>query len=549
MKPKHAIYLCTFFFFLASFSLKSQEFVFIKKKKKVEFKDGKLEESEKFKLAKKIYDDLYEARGDKRFQKPKFVMNRDESLVAWMDYQNVQIGLEEKAFDICASFGDQKETALAILLGHELTHYYEKHAWRRSFASGNDDLEIGRELGKMNDKVENETQADYLGGFLAYSAGYNVFKETPGFLAKVYQEYGLDEKLEGYPSLNDRKKLAEKSRASLERLIEVFDLANFFMVTDKFAEAQAYYKYILREYQSRELYNNLGVAATLEALQLFPETQIKYKFPVEIDLNFSRKSARDGFSTRIAPLLREAIRHFDYAISLDDEYAPAYLNKACAYTLLKDYKRAKFYAETEAMPIAQKTGRKKTISDIKVLLGIIAAREGDISKAGSYFEEAIAEGSHIAARNKIILTGKPLNTSDEGISISKLKKESIDGISLGDIVAAEDYPDLDNIIRIDKNKQLGLKLYNKNGQNSKLLLGVHQKNDCYFLITGDDYSGETALKIKRGATSENIENTYGAPKQILESVDGQILVYKNIIFFLKQNKLMKWCISYIDKKE
>lgn len=44
-----------------------------------------------------------------------------------MDPDKIQIGLEEKAYDICISFGADSLNALAALLGHELVHYFEKH--------------------------------------------------------------------------------------------------------------------------------------------------------------------------------------------------------------------------------------------------------------------------------------------------------------------------------------------------------------------------------------------------------------------------------------
>ena len=575
MQPKHTIYLSMFCFLLAVLPLTGQEFVFVKKNKDFTFKKEKLEDSEKYKFAKKIYDDLYEARGDKRFQKPEFVMNRDESLVAWMDPKEIQIGLEEKAYDICASFGDQKATALAILLGHELTHYYEKHAWRSSFASDNDDLDLDKQLNitkkekKKYDKIQNETQADYLGGFLAYSAGYPVFKESPDFLDKVYQAYFKKEdgtiqtELEDYPSLKDRKTLAVKSTASLEKLVEVFDMANFFVATKNYEEGRAYYKYILKEYQSRELYNNVGVAAVLEALDLFTETEVKYKFPIELDLNFGGKGSKglgygDEKEEKRKKLLREAIRHFDYALSLDDQYAPAYLNKACAYTLLEDYTRAQFYAEVEGMAVAKATDKTKTATDIKVLLGIIAARNNNVEKAGDFFEEAITEGSHIAADNKVVLVTGKSPKKESNTTLLMAKKEKIDGISLAEFKAAleetgELSTDYSITIRntIGNKKTLFVKANNKNGQNSKMLIAAHGDNYFFFQMTGDNYQGETARNIKRNATAETItdRSKYKAPDQTLESTGGQILVYKNLVFFLKNNKLVKWCTYILPEPE
>src|SRR5690349_3723993 len=87
----------------------------------------------KYTVANKVFGELLRARGDFRMQAPTLVMNKRERYVAWMDPDQVQIGLEEKAYDICATFGKDSLNALAALLAHELTHYYEKHDWSRHF--------------------------------------------------------------------------------------------------------------------------------------------------------------------------------------------------------------------------------------------------------------------------------------------------------------------------------------------------------------------------------------------------------------------------------
>ncbi|MBK6949034.1 MAG: hypothetical protein IPH16_14130 [Haliscomenobacter sp.] len=136
---------------------------------------GRLADSSGYRKALNVYNKLVQARGDFRFPVPAFLMTREENRVAGINYDQLEIVLEEKAYKVCATYGAQSDAAMAFLLGHELTHYYEKHAWRRGFAADYRDLPIGLKLDSLLDGAANETEADYLGGFLAYSAGYGLF--------------------------------------------------------------------------------------------------------------------------------------------------------------------------------------------------------------------------------------------------------------------------------------------------------------------------------------------------------------------------------------
>ena len=147
---------------------------------------AKLADSTAFRKALTVYNRLVQARGDLRFPVPAFSMRREERRVAGIDYDQLEIILEEKAYQVCNSYGADAEAAMAFLLSHELTHYYEKHAWRRGFVADYSDLKIGMKLDSLIDGAANETEADYLGGFLAYSAGYGLFDKGGDLIQKLY---------------------------------------------------------------------------------------------------------------------------------------------------------------------------------------------------------------------------------------------------------------------------------------------------------------------------------------------------------------------------
>lgn len=513
----------------------------------------------KYEKAVKIYNKLADARGDHRFPIPAFVMSAAEENVAYLESDGLSIGLEEKAFDLCMSMGEREgENVLAAILGHELTHFYEKHQWRRGFAQDYIDLKVGAELQNAGDiyKVDCETQSDYLGGFLAYSAGYPVYDKLPDFYDKIYAAYNLPEEMTGYASKSDRKALAVKSMEKLQDLVEVFEMANLMTAIGRYDDARAFYKHILIQYQGREIYNNLGVLTVLSAItNYFTEGELKYRMPLELDLNFAGGGTRDGYAERVEKrrkLLREAIRYFDNAVSLDPDYAPAYLNKACAYYLLgesADLDRARFYAEVEAKQKAAQnlTKYQQAALDAEVLLALLEEKTGDAAKAKSRLS-AIKDQSPVANYNLIIMNGRqpPKGRKEDGP-----EDEEIDGIDQDGIYA------FTRENRREKKEQelfdaIDFRAWEDMGalRHSKIYVckpPTGEGPDVYFHLTKAGYPGETFDGYKIGSTRQEITEEYGEPNFSLPLTAGEIMVYEEVIFILDGDKKVSRFANYFLK--
>lgn len=484
-----------------------------------------------------IYNRLVQARGDFRFPVPSFNLISEERRVAGIDYDQLNIVLEEKALGVCNTFGAETDAAIAFLLAHELTHYYEKHAWRRSFAEDHKDLKIGLDLDKVTDAAANETEADYLGGFLAYSAGFGLFQKGSEIIQSLYKAYGLKNDIPGYPSLSDRQALSRRTAEKMASLVDVYDMANLLVATGKYTEAYEYYRYLLLTYQSREIYNNLGVTAVLEALKSFKETELKYRYPIELDLESSAAKGDPTLNIR-EKLLRQAILHFDAAISLDPNYAPAFLNKANAFALLGDLTRARFYANIEARQ-ASKTGNyPKVDQDIDVLMGIIEARSNNVKGAQALFTKADKAGNALGKINlRVLLKQPPLKETPAGTLWPETEK--IENLSL---------EELSNNLRIDPKKTVSIKSQLEFLQTPNLSSGskafvslIRNDEKTIFHLATANYTGKTARKIGIGDSRANIVTAYGEPNRSLETPLGQIMVYKNILFILgKEGKLERW---------
>ena len=275
----------------------------------------------------------------------------------------------------------------------------------------------------------------------------------------------------------------------------------------------------------------------LEAMKYFKETELKYRYPIELDLESSAAKGDPALNMR-EKLLRQAILHFDAAISLDPNYAPAFLNKANAFALLGDLTRARFYANIEARQ-ASKTGNyPKVDQDIDVLMGIIEARSNNVKGAQALFTKADKAGNALAKINlRVLLKQPPLKEIPPGTLW--LEAEKIENLTL---------EELSNNLRVDPKKTVNIKsqlefLQTPSlGSGSKAFVNLMRNDEkTIFHLTTSTYTGKTARKIGVGDTRANIVLAYGEPNRSLETPLGQLMVYKNILFIIgKEGKLERW---------
>ena len=502
-------------------------------------------------VAKRVMDDLIEAKGVKNMAIPMLKMTNATRRVAYAKPSKAIIGLEKKAYEICTSFGKDSLNALAALLAHELTHYYEKHEWKDQFS--NDFGSTSSTGNAAAEKLDAETQADYLGGFLAYTAGYNTLGVMPRFLQKVYDTYFPNSNgiLPGYPSLSQRIEMAEKSLEKLENLIPVFEAANYLVVLKDYRNAKAYYDHILvkENYQSREIYNNLGVTATQLAMDLFSEGDLKYVYPVELDvqsrLQPKTKGMGDDPEERRKLILNEALKYFENAKVLDPDYATAYLNLGCVYALQGKFFDAEYHAR-KTLELAGDQGNEKLISDANVLIGIIKARQNQKEAAASFFDQSRQVNNPLGELNWTILKGESLPTPT-GIGLALAKSESIENVDMDGVVNELYLGGLNPTRQVKINRKVIFALVEKS--TSTIYINFEPSADAYHLFhqTNANYVGKTNKGIQLGDDQTQVTDTlaYGTPTAILNTSTGKILHYANykLLFAINQKgKVTQWVV-------
>lgn len=362
---------------------------------------GNVAES-KYRSTQRVFERLVQARGDFRQSPPELVMENSERYMAWMEPDKGRIGLEEKAFDLCMTMGKDSLNALAALLAHELVHYYEQHDWNRHFAQHNQDLETARALGLMDEGLKQEAQADYLGGFLAATAGFSVHGLMPELLPRLYRGYGMPDELRGYPSLGERVDMSKNAMGRLRELLVVHETAGMLTLTGRYRDAAAYYQYLLREFPSREIASNTGVNLALAALELFPPTEFPWTLPLEWDAQSRLTGSRSVDPERVQKreaLLRDAISYFDRAMLLDPAYSPAYLNKAAAHALLRQTEDAAFWLKK-----GRKAAHRHAEADYLAMEGVLQVLDDETDRARSSWQKA---GNETGRRNLAVLDKVP----------------------------------------------------------------------------------------------------------------------------------------------
>lgn len=535
-----------------------------------------INEGPDYKTANDVFQKLVEARGDFRFEVPAFYISTSSSKVAFISADSKSIAIEEQALELCKKQGKDFENALAALLGHELIHFYEKHLWKDEFTADFQGLDITTTLSAFQDRVLNETQADYLGGFLAYSAGYEVFEGLPHLLDQVYKEYKLSDVMKGYPSLKDRQTLATKSIEKLKGLVEIFEMANVMTAIGRYDEARALYRQILGDYQGREIYNNLGIVTFLEAKSYFEEKDMPFQLPIELEAGFaaSGRGFGDNIEATRKRLLNEAITYFNYAIGLDAGYAPAYLNKACAYYLLGDIPRARFYAETEAVSRAnaQPSRFANTPTDVEILSALLLNAEGNKT-------EAIAELKKIMERDdENSVAAHNLMELDPSYSHSSSKKGRAPNTRIDGVKDGLNTFWLNWELDYDFEKELngGIRFARWSGHSEVdevkealtystffALYPSDRANDTdpvFLQITNPDYTGifrknmrkvsdNTRIDIKVGSPRSDLIDVFrGEPDKVIGLPNGEMMIYRSLILFVQRDAkddpltLRRWAV-------
>lgn len=352
-----------------------------------------------------IYENLQTAIGDQSRQFPTLEIRPGaNSVLAYNQRKNV-IFVDEKVIQICNEFEENAPDAIAFLLAHEMTHFYQKHKWEEAgFAS-----EFLTKKSTFNEHVEDERAADLYGAYVTHLAGYQSIKLISDLFEKVYQTYGLDENLLDYPSLQERQKIAQEVCKKAKELIILFDTANYLNAIGEHLAAATAYEHLLQLVQYKELYNNLGASLVAEAARTMPFGETKFRYPLALDWDIA---LRNGVGDR-KEILAKAIQYLAKATQMDATHYNSFINLACAYVLDNQLDAANDLLK-KMQNVPQDA---EQLAEVNILLAILRSKEGKSSEAEAILKAMITTTSSaglqdLAKQNLQLLKGEiPIYTS------------------------------------------------------------------------------------------------------------------------------------------
>jgi tetratricopeptide (TPR) repeat protein len=353
-------------------------------------------------FAQKVYDDIFNTMDNGKVNKPILVLSNSISEVATYDPTGkepiIRIGVN--FVELIRNFGKDSSNALAHVLGHELAHVIlRQNDFISNIGSGYASAEFNKSVKQYKKTLQDslfERQADEYAAFYAHISGYNTSGLGPVILDSIYNRFHLtDSKLSKYPTLLERKSIAEFTEKKMSGLKKLYDAANLFVLVGNFDLASSLYRTIISEnFPSREIHNNIGVISLIQGIQLLDTIEYPYYFPVTLDFDTRLKSNSERAISQDAELFfKEAIRNFDNAINNSKDYYPAYLNRAIANFILNNQD-----AYAIDLIYLKKCVDPNLISKIEVLKLIDQLHKGQTS-AKNDLQKMCSGGNNLACKN------------------------------------------------------------------------------------------------------------------------------------------------------
>jgi hypothetical protein len=489
------------------------------------------------------------------------------------------IYVDEKLYDLCAKFGADSLNALACIVGHELAHYTQNHHYKDGFFAGllPNSFGIPKSVRKnaKEQKMELEVEADYYGLLQGYLAGYNTYQLLPKVLGKIYEEYKLNEQLEGYPTKNERIGSAEKTVSEIKSLIPVFDAGKFLYLSKNYEDASTCFQFISNTFTDRDIANNIGVSVLAQAINLMNKEEVYFAYPCELDAagRLLSSTTRNTFSgdnrkdkkQQIKDLLKKAELYLKQVLKLDKSYTSAYINLACKYTLEGNHAFAVGHINELEKVLAEMPSSKGGIpANAHLIRGIALARNNQLEAAMSDFETASKKGAYMADYNLALYNKLNQSFLEKLFDVQNIREWITDFVAENKKDKSKFIPanteKIDNQIvnkllqeKFSENTTIQLQgraihVASINNENTeKIKIRLFDKN-IYLLIAKPTYEGKTSLGIAIGSSKNQLLTAYGSPTYIKSGSNSEFYFYEKakMVIEVSEGRVKNWILYYIE---
>ena len=362
---------------------------------------------------KKVFSNIIESIGNNSVFPPNLIFSDLEKNAAYMSGESITI-----EYKLISLFCEEEnfEDKIAFILSHELAHYYLQHDWMLntglSYAS-----KVGKSLKYKSysyDEIkEAESQADIYAGFYAMITGYKPLEFAETTLNKVYESYNLPRDLKKYPSYEDRVTIINDKKKQVNELATMFEIANILFKLKKYSLSKDAFEAILKsKFNSREIYNNLGLSYLMYGISISESKISNLLFPVSIDLETraSISKTRSTFTHSPKEMIENSKKYFEISISLDKNYIPAKQNLFVSDMLLAESIEVKKYLMNDINKSVLTEQTKVDFEVINELLNNTKLKKvKKIARNGSYLSKLNSQENPAESTNKAFNQKELLN--------------------------------------------------------------------------------------------------------------------------------------------
>lgn len=324
------------------------------------------------------------------------------------------IYLSQQWIDVCLENKNIGETGLAIILAHELHHFFQN--------------EKGTFYGSLPKGAQaKEKDADKFGLFYCYLAGYkNIDTVHPILLQTVYQVFKLNKKALNYPTLAQRELSDQALRQQAKEAYHLFKVATYLTLNGTYHKALIFYRQLAAsQLMTKEMYNNYGMAQAMSQLTNGNGSWLYLAYPFEIAYHSPLlvELSRTGTIKKVA--LPNAIALFQKALTQDATYEPAILNLLTAYAAGGDLVNFNaFFSKCQS--IIQQNKRLKEKIEFARILCEFNQKDSDKTIRGQAIERLIGLKKRSPLNQSIIQTNiNSLQSPNSSMYTPKVQKTFI----------------------------------------------------------------------------------------------------------------------------
>jgi tetratricopeptide (TPR) repeat protein len=312
------------------------------------------------------------------------------------------------------TYQERADDALAIILGHELAHFYQNHNHHSGHNCSTHDL-----------SSRQEAEADKLGLYYTFQAGYQTADIANNVIGEVYKFYQLNENGEcGYPDLEERDSIMQVAIIEVRESVEFYKTANFLMMLQEYQKAAILYEYVTKSFPTAELFNNIGVAYARMGIE---KTNLTLQYPLLIEeftvlsnQNIDAINPAEDNRTTLEYYNRAKIA-FKQAVNLEEKYALSYLNLTCLSHLIQ-------IIDTEPVNIVNRNHylehyglNIKNKAYYYLMKAIIHYDENQIKAAKKMIQKAkVTNNNALIRANHCIINKKDCNIPTRGLELQPI---------------------------------------------------------------------------------------------------------------------------------